>query len=81
MKQEKRFRLTGARPSPVHLDLHRRLASVYSMDLPLVVLQSTEASALQTVSVSPGTLSNCLAVTITVGNQNGSMKASGWNRG
>ena len=64
---------SGARPSPVHLDLHRRLASVYSMDLPLLVLRSTKASASQTVTVFPRTLSNCLAVTITVGNQNGSI--------
>ena len=52
---------------------HRRLASVYSMDLPLLVHQSTKASASQTVTVFPRTLSNCLAVTITVGNQNGSI--------
>jgi hypothetical protein len=31
----------GARPSPVHLDLHRRLANVYSMELPLLVLPLT----------------------------------------
>jgi hypothetical protein len=62
----------GARRSPVHLDLHRRLASVYSMELPLLVLPSTIASASQTVTVSFGALSNYLALTITAG-QNGSI--------
>jgi hypothetical protein len=57
----------GARRSP-----QCRLASVYSMDLPLLVLQSTKASASQTVTVSPRTLSNCLALTITA-RQNGSI--------